>query len=411
MGNREILGRIIIILLSIFVVMSGYGVLLPVLPYYTERLALKSGIIAEEDINYHIGILTSIYPFFQLLFAFIWGKLSDRFGRKMLITMGLSGFVIMQVLTGLSTSLLMLYVARILGGIFSSSVIPVGNAFLSDLTNSMQRRKVLAWSGVAVSTGVITGPMIGGYLAQTNLHFDTRMGHLLLDRFSIPFLAVALLGTIILLLAFGWLKNPKAQSLNIIEAGQKPESNVKRDFVLLLFLSLILRLAVTLFETVFSVYAKDILLFDTSQVGLGFMLCGLVMAVLQPLFANVDAKTISVNTQLFIGFALAAFAMIVFSFWTYNIYVYTMIVIFAIGGAMVTPNLITMISLVDKNHTGANLSLQTSVNSIGQVLGPMLGIWLYTIGSSWPYPVIGTVLSLVAVLIIPNLRFKSQKMT
>ena len=181
----------------------------------------------------------------------------------------------MQVLTGLSTSLFMLYVARILGGIFSSSVIPVGNAFLSDLTNSMQRRKVLAWSGVAVSTGVITGPMIGGYLAQTNLHLDTRMGHLLLDRFSIPFLAVALLGTIILLLAFGWLKNPKAQSLNIIEAGQKPESNVKRDFVLLLFLSLILQLAVTLFETVFSVYAKDILLFDTSQVGLGFMLCGL----------------------------------------------------------------------------------------------------------------------------------------
>jgi DHA1 family multidrug resistance protein-like MFS transporter len=275
----------------------------------------------------------------------------------------------------------------------------------------MQRRKVLAWSGVAVSTGVITGPMIGGYLAQTNLHLDTRMGHLLLDRFSIPFLAVALLGTIILLLAMGWLKNPQAQNLDIIEAGQKPESNVKRDFVLLLFLSLILQLAVTLFETVFSVYAKDILLFDTSQVGLGFMLCGLVMAVLQPLFANVDAKTISVNTQLFIGFALAAFAMIVFSFWTYNIYVYTMIVIFAIGGAMVTPNLITMISLVDKNHTGANLSLQTSVNSIGQVLGPMLGIWLYTIGSSWPYPVIGTVLSLVAVLIIPNLRFKSQKMT
>lgn len=72
------LGRIAIILLSIFVVMSGYGVLLPVLPYYTERLALKSGVVADEDINYHIGILTSIYPFFQLLFAVVWGKLSDR---------------------------------------------------------------------------------------------------------------------------------------------------------------------------------------------------------------------------------------------------------------------------------------------------------------------------------------------
>lgn len=71
MTNREMLGRITIVLLSIFVVMSGYGVLLPILPYYTERLALQSGVVADEDINYHIGILTSIYPFFQLLFAVI----------------------------------------------------------------------------------------------------------------------------------------------------------------------------------------------------------------------------------------------------------------------------------------------------------------------------------------------------
>lgn len=172
MSDPKMLSRIVIILLSIFVVMSGYGVLLPILPYYTERLALKAG-IASEDINYHIGILTSIYPFFQLLFAIVWGKLSDQLGRKALIVMGLIGFAIMQVMTGLATSLSMLYVARILGGIFSSSVIPVSNAYLSDITSRQQRRKVLAWSGVAVSTGVIAGPMIGGYLAQTNLHLNT----------------------------------------------------------------------------------------------------------------------------------------------------------------------------------------------------------------------------------------------
>lgn len=409
MDDRPILGRIVIVLLSIFVVMSGYGVLLPVLPYYTERLALKSGVVADEDINYHIGILTSIYPFFQLLFAVLWGKLSDRFGRKILIVMGLFGFVTMQVLTGLSTSLFMLYVARILGGIFSSSVIPVGNAYLSDVTNSMQRRKILAWSGVAVSTGVIAGPMIGGYLAQTNLHFNTSFGHLLLDKFSIPFFAVALLAILILGLTIGWLKNPGRRNLDVLQEAQKSIPSIEFDFILLLLLSLVIQLAVTLFETVFSVYAKDVLTFDASQVGLGFMLCGFIMAVLQPVFASLDEKKISLKVQLLSGFAIASFAMFVFSFWTYNLYIYAMIIVFAIGGAMVTPNLIAMISFIDENHTGANLSLQTSVNSIGQVLGPILGIWLYTYGKSWPFLIIGMVLLLITVLVVPRLKSASTK--
>ena len=403
------LGRIAIILLSIFVVMSGYGVLLPVLPYYTERLALKSGVVADEDINYHIGILTSIYPFFQLLFAVVWGKLSDRLGRKALITMGLSGFVIMQVLTGLSTSLAMLYVARILGGIFSSSVIPVSNAYLSDLTNSKQRRKILAWSGVAVSAGVIAGPMIGGYLAQTNLHFNNRLGHLLLDKFSVPFLAVALLGIVALVVVVLWLKKPKKQYTNNPQGKRKMMGMLANPvFLRLLLLSLVIQLAVTLFETVFSVYAKDILVFDPAQVGLGFMLCGLIMAILQPVFASFDENFLPMRLQLITGFLLAAASMGIFTLMTTDFYVFTMIIIFAAGAAMVTPNLIASISFIDENNTGTYLSTQTSTNSIGQVLGPLLGMWIYSFGSSWPFLIIGIILLLVTLLTMPGLKFNKR---
>ncbi|WP_339869699.1 MFS transporter [uncultured Algoriphagus sp.] len=409
MGNREMLGRIAIILLSIFVVMSGYGVLLPVLPYYTERLALKSGVVADENINYHIGILTSIYPFFQLLFAVVWGKLSDRFGRKVLIIMALSGFVIMQVLTGLSTSLAMLYVARILGGIFSSSVIPVSNAYLSDLTSTKQRRKILAWSGVAVSAGVIAGPMIGGYLAQTNLHFNTRFGHLLLDKFSVPFLVVALLGIVALVVVVLWLKKPKEQYTNSPQGKLKMAAMLANPvFLRLLLLSLVIQLAVTLFETVFSMYAKDILVFDTAQVGLGFMLCGLIMAVLQPVFASFDENILPMRLQLITGFLLAALSMGIFTLITTDFYVFTMIIIFATGGAMVTPNLIASISFIDESNTGTYLSTQTSTNSIGQVLGPLLGMWIYSFGSSLPFLIIGIFLLLVTLLTMPGLKFNKS---
>ena len=196
MEKKEKLNRIFLVLLSLFVVMLGYGILLPTLPYYTERLALKAN-LDTDLINFHIGLLTSIYPLFQLIFVVVWGKLSDRYGRKPIIIIGLIGFVIMQLFTGLATSLTMLYIARIFGGIFTSSVIPVSNAYLSDITSKKRRTKIMAWSGVAVSSGVIFGPVLGGFLSQTNLHLDYEIGQLHLDRFSVPFLFAAVLGFIV----------------------------------------------------------------------------------------------------------------------------------------------------------------------------------------------------------------------
>ena len=187
MDRKEKLNRIFLILLSLFVVMLGYGILLPTLPYYTERLALKDN-LDTDLINFHIGLLTSIYPLFQLVFVVVWGKLSDKYGRKPIIIIGLIGFVIMQLLTGLATSLTMLYVARIFGGIFTSSVIPVSNAYLSDITSEKRRTKIMAWSGVSISSGLIFGPVIGGFLSQTDLHLEYSFGQLHLNQFSIPFI-------------------------------------------------------------------------------------------------------------------------------------------------------------------------------------------------------------------------------
>mgnify|MGYP003673866795 CR=1 FL=1 len=155
MDKKEKLNRIFLILLSLFVVMLGYGILLPILPYYTERLALKDD-LDPDLINYHIGMLTSIYPLFQLIFVIVWGRLSDKYGRKSII-------------------------------LFTSSVIPVSNAYLSDITSEKRRTKIMAWSGVAISSGLIFGPVLGGLLSQTNVHLKYSFGLFHLDRFSVPF--------------------------------------------------------------------------------------------------------------------------------------------------------------------------------------------------------------------------------
>ncbi|CAG2533142.1 MULTISPECIES: MFS transporter [Maribacter] len=394
MDRKEKLNRIFLILLSLFVVMLGYGILLPTLPYYTERLALKDN-LDTDLINFHIGLLTSIYPFFQLLFVVVWGKLSDKYGRKPIIICGLIGFVIMQLLTGLATSLTMLYIARIFGGIFTSSVIPVSNAYLSDITSEKRRTKIMAWSGVAISSGVIFGPVIGGFLSQTDLHLKYTIGLLHLDRFSVPFLFAALLGLIVLLVVMKWLKNTtrvhkfRTQKVSL-------RFTFTKYFIVLLVLSFVIQFVVTLFETVFSIYGKDELGFNSNQVGIGFMLCGSIMAVLQPVFATYGEKFLSTKKQIALGLLISGLSLIAFPFFNNEFLVYALIIVFAAGGAMVTPNLLSAVSLISKNNTGRNISIQSSTNSIGQILGPVLGTWLITGGFYYPFIIAGIIV-LVAI--------------
>ncbi|KJJ39407.1 MFS transporter [Aequorivita vladivostokensis] len=399
MERKEELNRVFLILLSLFVVMLGYGILLPTLPYYTERLAIK-GNLDTDLINFHIGLLTSIYPFFQLLFVVVWGKLSDKYGRKPIIICGLIGFVIMQLLTGLATSLTMLYVARIFGGIFTSAVIPVSNAYLSDITSEKRRTKIMAWSGVAISSGVIFGPVIGGFLSQTDIHIKYSIGLLHLDRFSVPFLFVALLGLIVLFVVMKWLKNT-ARVHRLMTQKVSLRFTFTKYFIVLLILSFVAQFVVTLFETVFSIYGKDELGFNSKQLGLGFMLCGSVMAVLQPVFASYGEKFLSPKKQIAIGFLIAGVSLIAFPFFTSEFLVYGLIIMFAAGGALVTPNLLSAVSLTSKENTGRNISIQSSTGSVGQILGPVVGTWL--IADSFYYPFI--IAGLIVIISIGLVRF------
>ena len=244
MNKKEKLNRIFLVLLSLFVVMLGYGILLPILPYYTERLALEDNLDLAL-INFHIGMLTSIYPLFQLIFVIVWGRLSDKYGRKPIILVGLIGFITMNLLTGLATSLTMLYVARIIGGIFTSSVIPVSNAYLSDITSEKRRTKIMAWSGVAISSGVIFGPVLGGLLSQTNVHLKYSFGVFHFDRFSVPFFFASILGLIILFIIMKWLKNTAIMT-KIREKTIKFNFTFSNYFIILLLLSFVMQFVVLL---------------------------------------------------------------------------------------------------------------------------------------------------------------------
>ena len=135
--------HLFVLLASLFVVMIGLGITMPVLPFYVERLGLAEG-VSRQAIVLHVTLLTGVYALTQLIFAPLWGRWSDRLGRRPLILIGIAGYVVAQVMFGLSTSLWLLYAARILGGVLSSATLPVSAAYVADVTSEKERVRGMA---------------------------------------------------------------------------------------------------------------------------------------------------------------------------------------------------------------------------------------------------------------------------
>ncbi|MDY6909303.1 MAG: MFS transporter [Thermodesulfobacteriota bacterium] len=133
--------HLFILLICLVVVMKGYGVTLSVLPFHIERMALAEG-VTTQGVSVHVGMITGLFALMQFVFAPLWGRLSDRIGRRPVLVIGMLGFASANFLFGLSANLTMLYFSRFFGGSLSAAVLPVSAAFVADLTLESQRDEV-----------------------------------------------------------------------------------------------------------------------------------------------------------------------------------------------------------------------------------------------------------------------------
>jgi MFS transporter, DHA1 family, tetracycline resistance protein len=145
------------IFLTCFIDILGFGIVIPVLPLYAEHF----GATAVQ-----IGWLVGIFSLAQFFFAPIWGKVSDRVGRKPVLLFGLSGTVAGYVLMGVADSVLMLFVARLIDGI-SGANISAAQAYLADISTPENRARAMGLLGAAFGLGFVFGPALGGWASVT----------------------------------------------------------------------------------------------------------------------------------------------------------------------------------------------------------------------------------------------------
>lgn len=390
---KKINSNFLISMLSLFVVMMGYGVLLPVLPFFIERLISEP--TSQENIVFHFGVLTAIYPVALVFTAPFWGRIADRTGAKIPIILGLSGFTLMQIIIAFSATLTMLYVARILGSLLSAFLVPVIIANIATLAHKADRTKAMAWAGTAASAGVVIGPGISGLLIQSDFHLRWQSIHTIFNRFNVPFLALAILGVFTLLIALLFLKNEKQIRVNKVPNKVQVlfPPGKWNIFGKLLVLSLIVQLGITSFESVFPLFIKDAGTYSVTFVGAGLLICGLVMAILQPVVAKWGILIIpNPEKQIAVGLLIAGLMLPLFAFIESKIIILILIGVFGLGASLVIPNLLALISLKDDNSSGWAIGMQASFGGIRQILGPVIGTALYMISNSIPFYVTGGLL-------------------
>lgn len=152
--------NLLILSFTLLVVMLGYSMAMPLLPFYIESF----GVGGTE-----LGWLMSTYSLMQLICAPIWGVVSDRYGRKPVLAIGVLGYTITLFLLGLAKSFLMLLLARSLSGILSSATMPTAMAYIGENTEQKEKSKGMGQLGAMVGLGVILGPLLGGWLSTDSL--------------------------------------------------------------------------------------------------------------------------------------------------------------------------------------------------------------------------------------------------
>lgn len=370
---------------SVLIVTIGFAIALPVMPRYIERLALRDG--AGDAVWLHVGALTAAYPLMHLGFASLWGRLSDRIGRKSLVVTGLVGFAITQTLFGLARGLPLLYGARLVGGALSAALLPAASGYVADATSDDERTRGLSMLSLAVALGGVVGPALGAVLARVEIHVVVLSRHLVFDGFSIPFVVAALLAVVALVIALIALDGTKP--------AFNPRGSQRRAPVhKLLAIGLACYATISLFEATFALFGASRLGLGAEDIAIVFTECGVMMVIAQigtPALARAVGERVVITS----GLGLMCLGFVAFIAVENNAIAFAAVIPLGIGMTLVGPTLTWELARVRQGEVGRVLGAQQSVQALGQVSGAIVGLALLHWSTSAPYTlaafVVGTV--------------------
>jgi len=374
--------NIYILAFTLIVMMLGLGVVIPIMPFYVENLGAGGT---------ELGLLVASYATMRLIFGPIWGGLSDRYGRKPILMIGVLGYGIAMVLFGMSTKLWMLFAARILSGILSSATSPTTMAYIGDSTSKEERGGGMGILGAAMGVGTILGPGLGGLLGS--------------ESYSLPFYIAG--GMSFLALALIALFLPESLPK---EERRTPDDKVKSRGVanlrevlsgpigVLMFIAFFMSCGLMVFYGIFGLYALEKYSFGPEQVGVVFMVFGLVSAIVQGGLVGPLTKRWGEVKVILVSLLATALGFVLITLSDGYITVLLAVAFFTLTTALLSPAVSALTSKWSNMEQGITMGWNNAFMSLGRIIGPLWAGFMFDIHIEYPY-ISGAVIMLVGFLI------------
>jgi MFS transporter, DHA1 family, tetracycline resistance protein len=353
---------LVVILLTVFIDLIGFGIVVPVLPFYVQDPRFGGT-------PFSVGLLFASYSIMQLIFSPILGGLSDRYGRRPVLFTSILGTSVAFLIMGSAESLWMLFLGRILDGITGGNI-STAQAYIADITTPENRAKGMGLVGAAFGLGFIFGPVIGGVLSQWSI--------------SLPFYFAAALALFNAILLYFTLpetvtaEHPARRRHSSIKL-LRHLSNTKLSVVLIIYFLFVVSFSIM--TTTFAIYTMFRFGYSATENGYLFAFVGIVAVIVQGGLIGRIVKRFGEIPLVMAGALLFALSLLALSYIGPGsgglIALLAICGALSFGNSVATPSLASLASKsVGADEQGSVIGLSQSAASLSRVVGPLIGAYL-----------------------------------
>lgn len=374
-----------IVFTTVLIDLIGFGIVIPLMPLYAENFGASPT---------QIGLLTASFAFMQLLFAPVWGRLSDRVGRRPVILASLVGTAVASLTFGLAGALWLLFLARVLDGISGASY-AAAQAYVADVTTPEERAHGMGLIGAAFGLGFVVGPALGALFAAV----DARL----------PFFVAASLAAANFALAWRRLpesRKPDGAPSTYSRIALLRSALARRRLAPLVWLSFVGTFGFVGMEATFALLGERRFDFGLVEIGLVFTFIGVVAAAVQGGLVRPVVRRFGEWPTLRAGLVMTAAALallaVVEDLWA----LFPVLVLLALGSGLVFPTVTSLVSKrAPEGDQGGVLGLMASTGGLARVTSPVIATVLFEhVGVATPYVLGAALFGLCALYALAGAR-------
>jgi MFS family permease len=386
------------VFLVVVIDLLGFGIILPLLPFYAQEFAASAVMI---------GLLYSVYSFMQLIFSPIWGSWSDRIGRRPIMLLSTFGAVIAYVVFGLAESLGVLFFSRVIAGMMGGNI-STAQAYIADVTDSANRARGMGLIGAAFGIGFVIGPATATALIHPTFHemvanagFTEFASWMEGNRYALPGFFAAFLSFCSFLMVLFKLPETVDTSKPREKVFRRPsvftpkfwrllkdqKGKSARGYLIPLVIGFfLLSFGESSLYSAFPLFAESELNMTAEQVGIQFFYIGIIAVIVQGFLIKSLTNAFSEEKLFMVGNILMVIGLGLIPFATSMLTLAIFLGLMALGKSLNTPTITSLISKeASEDNVGAVMGASQGLSGLGRMIGPTWGGALFAVYFGLPF--------------------------